>query len=312
MMKFWNGSDGGFRSGHNWSPGGAPEAGDSLSIADGTAMLRGGSFGSADARTTIHLTGDADQPASLLVANATLTNVAIDEVTGIPGDYAAKTGILVIKGQVVNDGGSFVAEGNVAVGHVLDIEMQPHARLVNDGVIAADPAASLNIDGSDARVENDGTIGAYGGTVTIASRVTGTGDVISTDGMILGGRIEFESGVGAGQTVHIERGAVQIDAPQSFLGSLDLPAYSGFASLEGLNAASWATDGSLLELFDRSGALADTVRLTPQASPVDLKVSAITDPTYGSGVLISAAPPGQPSIYGPSLPQQGFVPPAAS
>ncbi len=312
MSKTWTGSNGGFRNGHNWSPDGAPTVGDGLTIAEGTARLRGGSFGSADAQTTISLTGYADRPASLLVANATLTNVAINE--SAPDYNALKTGTLAIKGHVVNDGGSFVAAGNGPQhsnhgGNVLDIEMQPGAKLVNEGVIRADPGTSVNIDGSDGRVENDGAIGAYGGTVTIASRLTGTGDVVSSENMMLGGSVELKSAVGAGQTVHLDRGTVQIDAPQSFLGSLDIPAYRGFATLEGLGATSWATDGNLLELFNGSGALADTVRLAPQATPVDLKVSAITDPTYGQGVLISAAPPGGSSLFGPSLPQQCFVPP---
>ena len=314
MLKNWTGSDGGFRHGDNWLPSGTPAAGDELIIAEGTARLRGGSFGSADASTIIHLAGNTDQPATLLVANATLTDVAIDEGNGTPGDSSPHTGTLVIKGHVVNEGGSFLAAGNGPGhanngGNVLDIEMQPRASLVNDGQIAAFPGASLNIDGGDGRVVNDGTIAADGGTVTIASRVTGTGDIVSSEGQLLGGRVELESGVGAGQTVHLERGTVQIDEPQSFLGSLDVPAYSGFATLEGVDAASWATNGSLLELFNGSGALADTVRLTPQANPVDLKVSAITDPTFGAGVSVTAVPPGAP-YNGPNLlPQQDFVPP---
>jgi len=308
LSKNWNGSTGAFRNGDNWSPSGAPAAGDDLTIAAGLAKLRHGSFGSADATTAIHLTGDASDPAGLTVANATLKNVRIDEVTGVPGDYAARTGTLVIKGQVVNDGGAFVADGNVPVNHVLNIEMRPGATLVNEGTIGADPGASLNVDGSDAAgLENDGTISAVGGTVTVSAHLTGTGDLYAAEGRLLGGSIELKGAVDAGQTVHLNRGGVQVDAPDQFLGSVDLPAVSGGLSLEGLDAASWASDGNLLELFNASGALADTVRLTPQANPVDLKVSAFTDPTYGQGVSITAVPPGFPSNIAGALPQQDFV-----
>ena len=192
MLKDWNGSDGGFRNGGNWSPGGAPAAGDELTITDGIARLRGGSFGSADSQTTINLAGNADQPATLLVANATLTNVTIDETASDPSDNATKAGTLIVKGHVVNDGGAFIAGGNLAATQVLDIELQPHAKLINDGTIMADPGTTLNIDGCDARLENDGTISATGGDITIASRLTGTGDVVSSEGRQLSGRVELE------------------------------------------------------------------------------------------------------------------------
>ncbi len=85
----------------------------------------------------------------MLVANATLTIVAINVDTRDPNDLVRRTGRLVIKGRVVNDGSTFDSAGSPAYnngqvsqtgGNVLDIELQPHAKLVNDGRIVTNPA----------------------------------------------------------------------------------------------------------------------------------------------------------------------------
>ncbi len=84
----------------------------------------------------------------------------------------------------------------------------------------------MNIGGPDARVENDGTIGAYGGTATITTPLTGTGTIVSSVNRMLGGRVEFKSAVGAGQAVQLDQGSVQIDAPREFLGTLSTHVWS--------------------------------------------------------------------------------------
>ena len=65
--------------------------------------------------------------------------------------------------------------------------------------------------------------------------------------------------------------------------------------MEGLNAASWATQGSLLEVFNAAGAQIDTLRFTAPQDPIKLAVYSVPDPTYGHAVAImptlGTAPP---------------------
>lgn len=152
-VEYWDGSTGYFRHARHWSQSATPSAGNELHAQSGNITLKGGTFGSADARTTIGLTGDTVAGApSLTLKNVTLTNVAVSEAPPLyngpykdtqPGYYPAKYGTLHIVGTATNDGGLLEGRRN-SLGPVANfgIVMDTGATLTNNGALAAtQPAA---------------------------------------------------------------------------------------------------------------------------------------------------------------------------
>ncbi len=317
-VEYWNGSTGSLRQARNWSQATTPAAGDALYAASGNMILSGGTFGALPVRTTIGLTGvTAAGAPSLTLNNVTLTNVAISEAPPLYagpyneaplGYYSPKYGILQIVGAVTNDGG-LIEGGRNSLGPAagLNIVMATGATLINKGVLAAYPAGQLTIAGhGPATVENDGTINATGGKVTISTHLTGVGNVYTSaaGGGGFSGSVELNAAVDAGQTFHISQGSLQIDQPRSFLGRVDLgpTQFGGTVRLERLDAASWDAKGSLFELFNAAGKVVDTLQFTTPQTSATLIVSSISDAAYGPGVSIASHPFGPPATGANVLP----------
>ena len=309
-VKTWNARAGLFSSSWNWLPSGAPVAGDGLTIQSGAAILANQTFGSASVRSTIGLTGPAGSNSSTLVLwNSTLVNVLVDNAAPSPAgpDYSpAKHGTVLAAGTVTNDGGTFEAgRGNLLFGgNSLDIVVTSGSTLINRGVIAVTPGNRMTITGyGGSTLENDGNIGAAGGGITIATHLTGTGDVRVSRGAQQSGNLELKAAVDAGQTFHITQTALQVDKPLSFLGVIDADPQQGGGAvwLEGLAAASWDVNGSSVEFFDAGGSMIDTLRLASPQEPSALAVYARPDPTYGSTVVVGVGrffgpPNGTPTL----------------
>lgn len=302
-VKNWNASFGLFSSHANWSPGGAPVAGDNLYVSSGVPILYNETFGAAGAPSSIGLTStDASQPSELIAWNATLANVTLDNappaytgpVSQRPADYfTGRHGVLIAGGTVTNDGGTIEAgRSNLFFsGNSLDIVLAPQSTLVNKGVIYASPGNTMAISGyGGSALENDGTMSAAGGQITVATELSGVGSVNVTRGPPgFGGFVELKAAVDAGQTFNVNLAAIQIDKPMSFLGQVALNAQQGGGkvTLEGLAAQSWDVNGSAVEFFDAAGSVIDTLRLTTPQDPAGLKVYAAPDATYGSAVSVS-------------------------
>jgi len=272
-------------------------------------MMVGQTFGSDSARSTIGLTGQAASDApTLVVLDATLKNVLVDTASESPGlDYSpAKHGTLVVAGTVTNDGGQIESgRGNLLFGgDSLDVTIAPGSTLINKGSIYASPGNQMTISGGDgSTLENDGTINAAGGSVTISTHLTGTGDVSAGRGAQQGPHLELKGAVDAGQTFHIFEGAIQVDQPLSFLGQIDGSLQqTGAVLLEGLAAASWDLNGSAVEFFDAGGSVIDTLRLTAPADPSTLAVFSEANPTYGNTVVVGSSHFSQPPTGTPLLP----------
>jgi len=317
-VKNWNASFGLFSSHANWSPGGAPVAGDNLYVSSGVPILYNETFGAAGAPSRIGLTGtSASQPSELIAWNATLANVTLDNAppayTGPVGqqptdDLTGRHGVLVAGGTVTNDGGTIEAgRGNLFFsGNSLDIVLAPQSTLVNKGVIYASPGNTMAISGYDgSALENDGTMSAAGGRITVATELSGVGIVNVTRGPPgFGGFVELKAAVDAGQTFSLTQAAIQVDQPMSFLGQVALNAQQGGGrvALEGLPAQSWDVSGSAVEFFDAAGGVIDTLRLTTAPDPAALKVYTVPDATYGSVVSVSAGPGFSPPSTATVLP----------
>lgn len=307
MVRNWTVFAGLFSSPGDWSPAGTPVAGDTLYIQRGLVVMVGQTFGSPSASTAISLIGDTAASAPMLaLVNDTLRNVVVSNTpapfsgpTAPPDYYSAKYGTVLIGGKVVNDGGTIEASrGSRVGGNNLSVLVQPGSTLVNKGTLLSGPNSQLTISGSSGgTVENDGKVVAGGGHVTISAHLTGTGDAyVKNAGVGLDSRIEVNAAVDAGQTVHIEGGALQLDQPTSFLGQVEVPSAGvlGGVLVEGLSPASWDVKGNLLELSDSAGARLDTLRFTTPETQSSLAVYERPDATYGNTVLVSSSnhPPG--------------------
>lgn len=316
-VKLWKTTTGAFKTALNWSSAAAPVAGDNLYMKTGMAILANGIFGSAAVQTTIGLIGVTAATAPMLVLqNVTLKNVKVSEAppryTGPPsgsppGYYSAKFGMVSIKGSVTNDGG--VIEGgrdSLGPSTSLKIVLDAGAALINKGHLSAFPSGQLAISAlGAAKVENDGSISADGGKVLISTHLTGVGSITTTTagGGGFSGAVEVNAAVDAGQTFHISQGSLQIDRPLRFLGTVDLgmPQLAGTVRLEGLDAASWDTKGSLLELFNASGAAIASLHFTTPQSQATLVVSKLVDATFGHAVTVTASHPSAPPSTSPSI-----------
>jgi hypothetical protein len=314
VQRSWLGYAGTFFGSWDWSPYGAPVAGDDLLIANGGIAYLGYAFFGSDAvPTSIALTGDATHTAHLSVYNAVLQGVTVDNVTGVAGDYAPRIGTVTVTGWVVLDVKSGIyAAGNVPNGDAMNIDLALGSTLINHGGIGAAARDAMTIAGSSvSALENDGVINAGGGAVTIATNVTGTGDIYAQENAITGGFVELKGAVGAGQTVHIHRGTVQVDQPQRFLAPVDLPISSGYLALEHLDATSWSVQGGLLALFNASGGLVDTVKLTPEVAvagvTAELQLSSFVSPTYGRGIGVTIVAVVNQNGVAPTPPTHGVI-----
>ncbi len=299
MNRNWTASAGLFSSPADWSPAGAPAAGDTLYVQTGLVVMFGQTFGSIGTPSAISLIGGTAASApTLALINDTLLNVNVSNTpppftgsTAPAGYYAAKYGTLMIGGTVTNEGGTFeAARGSRVGGNNLNIAVEPGSTLVNKGSLLSGPGGQLTISG--ATVENDGTIVAGGGHVTVSAHLTGVGNAYVNDaGAGLNSVIEVNAAVDAGQTVHIGRGALQLDQPTSFLGQVDVPSAGvlGGVLLEGMSPASWDVKGSLLELFNGAGARIDMLRFTLPETQASLAVYERPDATHGHTALVSSS-----------------------
>lgn len=150
-------------------------------------------------------------------------------------------------------------------------------------------------------MENDGTINAASGTVTISTHLAGTGDTYTSaaGGGGFSGNVELNAAVDAGQTFRISQGSLQIDRPHRFLGQVDLgpTQFGGTACLEGLKAASWDATGNLVEFFNDAGKVVDTLRFTAPQDSTTLAVYVTPDAAHGTRINVVAAQPfGAPTV----------------
>lgn len=292
MNKIWVGTGFGWVGDPGlWTPSGAAQAGDNLTVAQGTPFLGDGSFGSATASTHIGMIGGLSAPPALLMWNETLSNVRIDNVSGVTGDYTAYAGQVVMVGNVTMNAETAInAASNVPRSGTAMTLWLSNAHLTNQGTLAANPFANLDIEASaGSQITNTGLIAANGGHVTVDANVVGSGTILSQVGYQEGGVVELEGSIGSGQVARLEFGQIQVDHPSSFLATVDMS--EGALVLEGLNAASWMTTagGSVLELLNSSGRVIDKLNMVPHPTE-QLYVSAVSDPTRGIGTMIGAGP----------------------
>lgn len=247
-----------------WTPWGAPQPGDQLNVSHGIPFLGDSSFGSSATQTTINVASATSDQAILLTWNETFRNTSINNFT-----YAdPHSGQVVIVGRVTLDAKSSInAVSQLPVGNSMTVWLYDNSQLVNQGTLTAGPRTTLDIEGGPgAATANNGNITSYGGTILVNSDVIGSGNIWSTSSAQYGGKIELGKSVGAGETIHVEQGNIQLDEPTRFLGYVDMPVSAGNVLMEGLAASSWKAipNSSLVEMLNSSGAPIDIVNIIPQ------------------------------------------------
>jgi hypothetical protein len=225
----------------NWSPTGAPQAGD-------TAVIEGGTVGLANAvlsGLTIELAGPATRVPTLDINNVTFgqdTTLQVPNFIPTPFELVTPDGVAEIhaSGRNRNDGTIETAQDQGASA-TLRIDVAdgpgPHGgfvsgRFINSGTLHVQPESDLVVqgDGPRAVLRNDGLIDT-GGTVTLNLAVLGLGTIRLERPLFAHGgfgldEVSFTNRVGSGQTVAFNGGGVaRIGDLQDFHAVL-----SGFAA----------------------------------------------------------------------------------
>jgi hypothetical protein len=98
---------------------------------------------------------------------------------------------------------------------------------------------------------NNGDIEALGGKVTLNAAVSGTGTFeISADANGGTGTLAFGDAVGAGETVHLNAGLLELERPMAFLAAIEDFNANGKIELVGTIATRAAYSDGTLNLFD--------------------------------------------------------------
>ncbi len=223
VARTWNGGAGNDASNPNdWSPAGAPQPGDSLTIGSGTIDVSGND-----------LAGD-----TLSVSPYTASGGS--EVADIATNGPATLDLSVLLGT---------ANVTVAPGSVLTLNAQVNAGYLN---VSGGTLSFIGTSSFDAyktvlsdRLTGNGTLDLYGGNAT--------GAFLEVNGPVGSGLTFNISSNGAGDA------GLQIDHPGKFHGDIQLQ--SGFAAFIGLQATSADLSGDILALFN-GAQLVDSVRLT--------------------------------------------------
>ena len=216
----WNGTTGEFADGTGWSPSGAPQPGDTVTISAGNVLasaltLQGLGITVASNNS---IAGSLVLVDSTIAANTTVT-------ASNPNKFAkGATPTLQIDGVTTNLGTINLT------GSVIQMPIGPNSgsgsgTLVNRGAINLIDA-SLQVQPASGAVtpiiENDGTItvtdpdGVYQSPV-IAANITGTGTITLGSGAAL----DLQQGVGSGQTLAFSSGVgggavLQLEQPGNF------------------------------------------------------------------------------------------------
>lgn len=233
----WNGLDGAFAAGGNWTLRAAPVSGDTAVITAGTVTASGPLPGSL----SINLNSSSSSSPVLILSGATL-----DAASQLNMSAVGALSTLRLRGTVGNAGTITVA-GSLGTA-MLQIDDAPGGgatNFVNTGLIqVTDTDLQIVTAGSNAadRLENDGIISVRSSNgapllAYVAANVVGAGTVA------LGASVTFEvaQAVGAGQNFVFQRGGsttLRIDN-----GALFAAAVSGFAASDAIQLVSsrWDT-----------------------------------------------------------------------
>jgi len=241
--KWLGGGDNKASDANNWSPTGTPQRGDSLTMSTGTMNI-----------TDNDLRGD-------LLSIAGVTPVTIN-VKGIASLKLADSGPSL----------------HVVPPSPATVDLSSHSMLIGNFSMSNE---DLTILGSDhTAFINNGTDSLIGSLTTIAPDVLGRGTfIVQSEGSARAafpGSLEFGGFVSVGQTVELTgavagprldevSGALRLDAPQKFFGTVELHDRSLVELARMAAADSWSYGHDLLFMFDARGRPIDILHVVSDA-----------------------------------------------
>ena len=290
----WFGGYGRYGAARHWDPRGVPGAGDTAVIGGGEAVVRHG-----DVLATVVL-GSLDAGSEPVLD---LHNSSVSQLT-MPADlpqqpYATaqsppEYGTVRVFGHGSVGRLDIGAYANMVrapdpYGHValtaqdrLTVALQGSATL--DTAFDVKDGSTLTVNGTEASSFNAANSTIEGGRVVVNAPLTGSGTILMTNGDVQyygaaeSGTLELGGSVGAGDTIDIRMGALQIDNPMAFAGQIDIradesvpgqPYTFGAQSvmLENLSATAYSFDDAshTMTLFNGADAV-DQVRFTPDVT----------------------------------------------
>lgn len=231
---------------YEWTPYGAPQAGDRLIIGEGTVFLNDASLKTA----TVVLSSDGQTTAAptLVASGAANVNVVVDQelLSGLSGYSPNAYGNVDVAGAPtvhVTAIGQRVTGGHAAV------TIDPFSEM-RGGVTATGADSSVVVTGSSTSAfENSDSTATNSGSVTISADVVGVG----TFELSNYGTMTFQQGVSAGQTITDTGGILTIADPKDFHGTLNLSNPTGgldFVKISNLLGDSYTYKNDVLKILD--------------------------------------------------------------
>ena len=270
--KTWTGAaDDNAANSANWTPTGAPQAGDTSEINSNASMnMVGGTLTGLLVGKT--MPGNPSQGGNTITATIDLSQGATLGATVDPAEYSGATLNVVAAGDDTADLGVI---GSQAVGTALNVTIGQGAILT-----AAIDAGRC----ADPMIAGPGDYNAEGVTQFTNTTATFTAAIIGNGTLLAGqGGIVIGSSMASTDTLEVAyNGAITIENPDEFSGSLSYQPGAqegGFVVLNGITATSYTDDGSTLTLRDANGNTVDALK-------ADAPASAISVSQDGSSVMI--------------------------
>ena len=287
----WFGGYGRYGAARYWSPRGVPGTGDTAVIAGGEVVAR-----RQDIAATVKLGGlDAGSQPALDLRNSSVSRLTMPadlpqppyRPTQSPPEYGTVRafGHSSIGSLDLGAYASMVrapdpyGHGDLTARDNLTIALNGSAIL--DTAFDVKDGSTLTVNGTGASSFNAANSTIEGGRVVVNAPLAGYGTIFMTNGAVeyfgsaQAGTLELGGSVGAGETIDIRMGHLQIDQPMAFGGRIDIRAdesipgqpYSYGAqdvTLKGLVATAYSfDDGShTMTLFNGATAV-DQVHFTP-------------------------------------------------
>lgn len=291
----WTGGYGRYSAARHWDPRGVPGPGDTAAVASGEAVLRW-----QDVRATVLLGNtDASAPPALDLRNASLSALTmpdslprpVNNTIPIVPEYAtvnvwgdSSIGAINVGDQSNTDRAPDpYGHGPIGAPETLTVNLNGRATLTTGFDIKFGTTLTVNGGGRSSFNAADSTL--EGSKAVINAPLGGQGTVTMTNGAVdytgnaATGSLELGGSVGAGDTIDVRLGYLQIDKPLEFAGQVDLfannnpvpgspPAFGPQSVLlKGLMATSYSFDNNshVMTLFDGSDVV-DQVRFTPDVA----------------------------------------------
>ena len=257
--RVWNATVDNFYADADWTPSGAPQAGDTAVIQGGRAIV---SARTLDNINVLLYSSPGNSP------TLELANAALGLAAGVLLSAGGSDPALKITGTAANYGTINLTSQGAGTDTVSLPGIGAASTLINYGVIGINAKAQFVLLSSafDTKLTNNGLIYLTSTTQTAGSAffqvpITGTGTVSLGDGT----RVEFVQGVSADQTVQLNKGSgkLQIDAANQFAAKIAGLSSSSTISLVGVSYDSYfyqttgPSSGNLV--LSLSGSIIDTV-----------------------------------------------------